>query len=71
MRILVEVPDEDLKALKAVTKKLSISRAEFVRRAIASSLAPHRYKMSHAGFGAWARHPEDGLLYQGRIRSEW
>ena len=71
MRTLVDIPEEDLKLLKIVTKKLSISRAEFVRRAIAASLAPHRRKMDHNAFGLWAGHAEDGLQYQERMRAEW
>ena len=71
MRTLVDIPDEDIKLLKTVTKKLAISRAEFVRRAVASSLAPYRRKMNHEAFGLWARHPEDGVEYQERMRAEW
>jgi metal-responsive CopG/Arc/MetJ family transcriptional regulator len=54
MRTLVDIPDDDLKLLKLVTQKLGLSRAEFVRQAIAAHLAPHRRKMSHAAFGLWA-----------------
>jgi len=71
MRTLVDIPDEDLKLLDRVVKRLSISRAEFVRRAIARSLSPHRRKMNHEAFGLWARHPQDGLEYQERMRAEW
>jgi metal-responsive CopG/Arc/MetJ family transcriptional regulator len=71
MRTLIDIPDEDLKLLNQVSKKLSISRAEFVRRSVAASLAPHRQKMNHAAFGAWSGFPEDGLAYQERMRAEW
>ena len=71
MRTLVDIPEEDLKLLNVVTRKLSISRAEFVRRAIAASLAPHRRKMQHAAFGLWNEQAQDGIAYQERIRSEW
>lgn len=71
MRVLVDIPEEDLDDLKRATKKLGISRAEFVRRAVANSLAPHRKKMDHSAFGLWADHAEDGLAYQERIREEW
>lgn len=70
MRTLVDIPDEDLKLLKVVTKRLAISRAEFVRQAIAAHLAPHRRKMDHSAFGLW-KQEEDGLAYQERMRSEW
>ena len=71
MRTLVDIPEDDLKLLKTVTEKLGISRAEFVRRAVATSLAPYRRKMNHAAFGLWASHPEDGLAYEQRMREEW
>lgn len=71
MRTLVDIPEEDLKLLKTVTRKLGVSRAEFVRRAIAKSLAPHRKRTDDTAFGLWAKHAEDGLKYQERIRTEW
>jgi hypothetical protein len=71
MRTLIDIPEEDLKLLNQVAKKMSISRAEFVRRSVATSLAPHRQKMNHAAFGTWSGLHEDGLAYQERMRAEW
>lgn len=71
MRTLIDIPDEDIKLLNQVAKKLSVSRSELVRRAVAETLAPHRQKMNHAAFGAWSDFAEDGLAYQERMRAEW
>lgn len=71
MRILVDVPKSDLELLDEVTKRRAISRAEFIRRAIAASLTPYRRKMKHSAFGTWSRLSEDGMAYQERIRAEW
>jgi len=71
MRTLIDIPEEDLVLLNQVAKKLSVSRAELVRQAVAISLAPHRQKMNHAAFGAWSGFAEDGLAYQERMRAEW
>jgi hypothetical protein len=71
MRTLIDIPEDDLKLMSLVAKKLSISRAEFVRQAVATSLAPHRQKMNHQAFGSWPDFREDGLEYQERIRAEW
>jgi len=71
MRILVDVPKPDLELMTEVTKRRAISRAEFIRQAIATSLAPYRQKMNHAAFGAWSEMAEDGLAYQQRMRDEW
>ena len=71
MRTLVDIPEQDLELLNGVVKILGVSRAEFVRRAISSSLAPHRQAQNQQAFGLWANHPIDGLKYQERMREEW
>lgn len=70
MRILIDVPKPELELMDEAVKQLTISRAEFVRRAIAVSLTPYRHKMQHATFGSWGA-GEDGLAYQKRMRAEW
>jgi len=71
VRALVDIPDKDLKLLNGVVKKLAISRAEFVRRAIAQSLEPHRKAQKAAAFGLWSGRRVDGLAYQKKLRDEW
>ena len=71
MRILVDIPAKDLELVNGVAKKLDISRAEFVRRAIAFYLEPHRADPASEAFGIWRDRPVDGLEYQERIRGEW
>ena len=75
MRTLVDIPDDDLALINAVTKAQSISRAEFVRRAIAQSLSTHRKaqieQARNAAFGLLAGRSIDGMDYQERIRREW
>ncbi len=71
MRTLVDIPEEDIELLNNVVRKLEISRAEFIRRAISSSLTPHREKMTNEAFGSWANLAEDGITYQERLRAEW
>ena len=75
MRTLVDIPDEDLAVINKVTKAQSISRAEFIRRAIAQSLNAHRKaqieKAREAAFGVLAGRSVDGVEYQERIRQEW
>lgn len=75
MRTLVDIPDEDLDLINAVVKAQSLSRAEFIRRAIAQSLTTYRKiqieKTRQAAFGLLAGRPIDGMEYQERIRQEW
>jgi Arc/MetJ-type ribon-helix-helix transcriptional regulator len=77
MRTIVEIPDDQLAALKAECEREQISRAEAIRRALAEWLeAPDRKKARRravldATFGAWKHLGIDGLEYQRRIRAEW
>ncbi|GGG95720.1 CopG family transcriptional regulator [Silvibacterium dinghuense] len=75
MRTLVDIPAEDLDLMHDIVGRLGISRAELVRRAITSYLAPYRGQMTHEAFGLWTSshsgESEDGVAYQERMRSEW
>ncbi len=73
MRTLVNIPEQDLELLNAISKSEQISRAEIVRRAIAEYLALHKGKDSgiDEAFGLWTERAEDGLAYQERMRGEW
>jgi metal-responsive CopG/Arc/MetJ family transcriptional regulator len=75
MRILIDIPNDDLAIINAVAKALSISRTEFVRRAIAKYLTAHRQtqiqEARKAAFGLLAGRSIDGMEYQERIRQEW
>ncbi len=71
MRTIVDLPEEELQALKAVAKRHKISQAEAIRRAIRTYLAarPAPGRQSPA-FGIW-RGREEGLGYQRALRAEW
>ena len=71
MRTLVDSPADDLDLVNGVAKKLDISRAELVRRAISTYLEPHRSDPTAEAFGIWSHHPVDGLEFQERMREEW
>jgi metal-responsive CopG/Arc/MetJ family transcriptional regulator len=83
VRILVDIPNQDLIRLNLAARDLGLSRAELIRRAITASLEPYRAKMNHEAFGIWAAshtagragkktgRTEDGLEYQRRMREEW
>ena len=71
MRTLVDIPAKDLELVNGLAKKLDISRAELVRRAIASYLLPHRIDPAAAALGIWRDRPVDGLEYEERMRGEW
>lgn len=70
MRTLVDIPDQQIEELAAISAASKISRAEVIRRAIAAYLDEHRASAESA-FGIWKGTAEDGLAYQERMRSEW
>lgn len=71
MRTLIDIPKEDIEVIGAVTAKLGISRAEFVRRALTASLIPYRDADQADAFGILKGQLQDGLRYQKKARSEW
>ncbi len=71
MRTIVDIPDEEIRALADLCEAEKISRAEAVRRAIRGYLKVQQTQQSDDAFGAWRGRGEDGLTYQERLRSEW
>lgn len=73
MRTIIELPEEQLRALDAWRHARGISRAEAVRRAVAILLedeAETRVSVD-AAFGLWRSRGLDGLIEQERLRAEW
>ena len=71
MRTIVDLPETDRESLDALSRRLGISRAEAVRRAISEYLRTHRPARDGELFGIWRKREEDALAYEDRIRAEW
>jgi metal-responsive CopG/Arc/MetJ family transcriptional regulator len=71
MRTIVEIPEQQIEALKAMSEKEGLSRAELMRRAVAEYLAHHQPKPDDSAFGLWQEHAKEGLEYQQQLRREW
>ena len=71
MRTIVELPEQQIEGLKALSEREGLSRAELMRRAVAEYLARHRGDAGEAAFGLWKKRGKDGLEYQQRLREEW
>ena len=71
MRTIVDLPDDQMAALKALAERNGLSRAELVRRAVAAYLEQRRMPTGDAAFGLWHKRGEDGLDYEDRLRREW
>ncbi len=67
MRTIVDLPDEQVEALKNLQKRLRLSRAELVRRAVANYVSQNQPAQDDSAFGVWSKRAEDGLKYQVRI----
>lgn len=71
MRTIVELPEQQLKALADVCEREGISRAEAVRRAVQAFVDGQRPGDAPAAFGCWRRRRIRGLAYERRLRAEW
>jgi predicted transcriptional regulator len=71
MRTIVDLPDEQIEALKRISDAFHLSRAELRRRAVAEYLSRHQSSVTDEAFGLWKRHQTDGVAYQKQIRAEW
>jgi hypothetical protein len=71
MRTIVELPDEQIEALKRLSDDTRLSRAELMRRAVKEYLARHRPQAAEQAFGLWKTQPKDALGIQEELRSEW
>ena len=71
MRTIVDIPEQQIEALKAMSEREGLSRAELMRRAVAEYLAHHQGETDEAAFGLWKKHGRDGLKYQQQLRAEW
>jgi len=71
MRILVDIPDAQIRALAALCERAKAPRAVIVREAIAEYLARHQPMPEDQAFGLWGPDAEDGVAYQEKARAEW
>lgn len=73
VRTIIELPDEQLRALDAWRYTRGLSRAEAVRRAVANLLEDQTQVQAavDAAFGIWSHRALDGLAEQERLRAEW
>lgn len=70
MRTLIDIPDDELERLNALSEREQRSRASLVREAIAEYLV-RRQDADESAFGLWGERKIDGLAYQKKIRAEW
>lgn len=71
MRTIVDLPEDQIEALKQLSEQSRLSRAELMRRAVAEFLDHHQAKSPDEAFGIWRGREKDSLEYQQSLRGEW
>ncbi len=71
MRTIVDLTDDQVKALATLCAVKGISRAEAVRRAVARLLAEEQRPDRAKAFGAWSPKKLDSTVTVQRLRDEW
>lgn len=70
MRTIIELPEEQVGALREICEREGISRAEAIRRAVRAYTRKRAGNVADA-FGLWKDREVDGLTYEDRVRREW
>ena len=70
-RIVIDLPDEDLRLLDAIKDVQKKPRAEIIRTAISGYLEDNRVSETESAFGLWQLENGDGLEFQTALREEW
>jgi len=71
MRTIIDLPEEQVKALAAWCDAEKISRAEAVRRALAEMLVNRQAVDRDKAFGAWREKDFDSTQHVRTLREEW
>ena len=71
MRTIIDLPEDQLAALRALEQQHKLSRAALIREAVAEYVVK-RLEVVDA-FGAWkpAKVKVDALAHQRKLRAEW
>ena len=71
MRTIIDLPEEQVKALSVVCQRERISRAEAIRRAVTKLLEETGSGDAEEAFGLWKHKKLDARKYVERLRAEW
>jgi len=70
-RILIDLPDAQVKELAVLVEAEQRPRAAVIRDAIEAYISLHKRARGTEVFGLWKTRKIDGLEYQQELRSEW
>jgi len=71
MKMLIDIPQNQVRVLAGLTKSLRVSRAELIRRAVAEFVQHHTTSTATPVFGLWKDRKIDALAYEDKLRGEW
>jgi len=71
MRTIVDIPDDQLRALARLCEQQKISRAEAVRRALDRLLEEASLGSKEKAFGIWKHKRMNSRKFIDELRSEW
>lgn len=71
MRTIVELPTEQVTSLDAWCRREGVSRAEAIRRAVASMLADQSSGAAEQAFGLWRDRGAELEATVDALREEW
>lgn len=72
MKVLVDLPSDDIERLSDLCKKDHVPRTEVIRRAVRHFLKQMLSKPKREDyFGLWKARKLDGRKYEDKIRAEW
>ncbi len=71
MRTIVELPEEQLAALRDLCSREKTSRAEIIRRAVGQYLQSNQSGQGKRAFGLWQKKKLNALDYEAKLRAEW
>ncbi|MES2661552.1 MAG: ribbon-helix-helix protein, CopG family [Verrucomicrobiota bacterium] len=71
MRTIIDLPEEQVKALASWCEEHEISRAEAIRRALGSMLSNQHRAGREKAFGAWKGKNIDSRNLVKELREEW
>jgi predicted transcriptional regulator len=71
MRTLIDIGENEIRALDELARKQRQSRAALIRQAVRAYLDKRAGETAADAFGLWGEKKVDGVAYQRRIRGEW
>ncbi|CAI1886546.1 ribbon-helix-helix protein, CopG family [Serratia marcescens] len=70
-RIVIDLPEEDLRQLDNLKNIRNVPRAEIIRQAVSRYLTENHVEDPSNAFGLWSGAMGDGVEYENRQREEW